>query len=147
MPWFSETYPICASSRAEIFRELTPSNVALPRVGSRMFISTLIVVVFPAPFAPIIANALPSGTSKLNPRSASKRPNFFQRFSMRIIYGSPPGAFELCPLLLNRLQNVADIEIHALRLDHKLLHLALQEALSLARPRLWNLCHYRSNPR
>src|SRR2546423_1437289 len=52
MSWFSETYPISASSRGEIFRESTPSSVALPRVGSKMFISTSMVVVFP----PVCAN-------------------------------------------------------------------------------------------
>src|SRR6202161_2102751 len=63
-----------------------------------MFNSTLIVVVFPAPFAPIIANALPSGTSKLNPRSASKRPNLLQRFSMRIIGSLPPRSSPALPI-------------------------------------------------
>ncbi len=71
MSWFSDTYPIWLSSRGEILRESTPSTVAEPRDGSIIFIRTLMAVVLPAPFAPINANALPSGTEKLNPRKAS----------------------------------------------------------------------------
>jgi len=67
------------SWRSEIRRESTPKTVAEPRVGERMFISTLIVVVLPAPFAPINAYALLWGTEKLSPRRASCRPKFFQR--------------------------------------------------------------------
>src|SRR5262252_4198596 len=51
------------------------------------------VVVLPAPLAPISANAHPSGTSKLKPRSASYRPNVFHKSVARIICGSPPWAF------------------------------------------------------
>jgi hypothetical protein len=49
-------------------------------------------------------------------------------------------------LLLDREHNVADIEIHAFRLDYKLLDFALQKTLAVTRPRLWNLGHHRSNP-
>jgi hypothetical protein len=50
-------------------------------------------------------------------------------------------------LVLNRLHNVADIELHSLRLDHKLFHLVLQETLSVTGPRLWDLCDNGPNPR
>ena len=53
--------------------------LALPFVGSMMFISTLMVVVFPAPLAPMSAYALPGGTVKLSPRRASFRPYRFHR--------------------------------------------------------------------
>src|SRR5262249_25636796 len=89
------------SSRGAILRESVPRIVALPRVGSMMFISTLIVVVLPAPLAPIKAYALPSGTLKLSPRSASWRRNFFHRPFTSIIDGRPP-FFPALPIALGR---------------------------------------------
>src|ERR1700678_1567841 len=56
-------------------------------------------------------------------------------------------SFELCPLVLNRLHDFGEIEIQALRSDHKLLHLPLQKTLSVAGAGLWDLCYHRSNPR
>ena len=67
------------NSCGEIFRESTPRMLARPRVACRMFIRIRIVVVLPAPLAPMSANALPSGTRKLRPRSASWRPNLFHK--------------------------------------------------------------------
>lgn len=61
-----------ANSRGETRRESTPSTVALPRVGSMMFIGILMLFALPAPFAPISAKALPSGTERL--RLASVMP-------------------------------------------------------------------------
>jgi hypothetical protein len=50
-------------------------------------------------------------------------------------------------LVFNRLNNVVDIKFQAFRFHDELLDLALQKALAVARPRLWNLGDYRSNPR
>ncbi len=50
-------------------------------------------------------------------------------------------------MVLNRLHNFVEIEIHALRSDDKLLNLPLQKTLSVAGAGLWNLCDHRSNSR
>ena len=55
------------AASGEIRCESTPRMAALPRVGSRIFMRILIVVVLPAPLAPISAYALPSGAVRLNP--------------------------------------------------------------------------------
>src|SRR5215471_7508529 len=102
MSWFSDTYPICASSRGEILRESTPKTLAVPRVGSRMFMRTLIVVVLPAPLAPIKANALPSGTAKLRSCTASVRPNLFHSLLTSIIFGLPPPASPAVPTAIRQ---------------------------------------------
>src|SRR5437870_11674544 len=76
--------------------------VAPPRVGSRIFMRILIVVVLPAPFAPMSANALPSGAVKLHPCSASWRPNLFHKLLTRIICESPPPAYPIVPTWFRR---------------------------------------------
>src|SRR6185437_12265587 len=60
-------------------------TTARPRDGAMMFIRHLMVVDLPAPLAPIRAKALPCGIVILRPRSASKRPYFFQTLSTSII--------------------------------------------------------------
>src|SRR3954463_5229712 len=94
MSWFSETYPIWANCFSDRLRESTPKMFAAPRDGAMKFINNWIVVVLPAPFGPITAKALPSGTAIFNPRSASKRPYLFQRLSVSIIiFAQPPALY------------------------------------------------------
>ena len=62
-----------------------------------MFIKTLMVVVLPAPLAPISAKALPSGTEKLKSLTASWCPNFLHSLLMRIIFDSLPAASRTAP--------------------------------------------------
>ena len=63
-----------ATSRTPNRRESTPSTCADPPVGRRRFISSLIVVVLPAPFGPISAKMLPEGTRSESPSTASTCP-------------------------------------------------------------------------
>src|SRR2546423_10521093 len=118
MSWFSETYPISASSRGEIFRESTPSSVALPRVGSKMFISTLMVVVFPPRLRQSARTRFlraPRNSIREARRSARISSKDFLRGSLA---AHLLGLSELGPLIFNRLNNVVDIEFQALRLNH-----------------------------
>src|SRR3954451_22560883 len=115
------------NSRGDIFRESVPKTVALPRVGPMIFMSTLIVVVLPAPLAPISAYALPWGTVKRSPRRASKRPNFFHKPSTSII-GGHLHPFQPCPLHPHGLQQVFLFQSDAQRFHHQLLHFLIQYA-------------------
>src|ERR1700680_3710758 len=101
-------------------------TIAVPAEGSMMFMRTLIVVVFPAPFAPINANALPSGTENVSPRRASWRLNFFHKLSARITCGSPPPVFRDLPIGLRQPRSLgqAGFPFALLPLQVSALHLA-----------------------
>ena len=85
---------ISASSRGEIERESTPRMAARPRDGSSKLTRILIVVVLPAPFGPMRANALPSGIPNSSPCSAFNRLYRFHRSrTSTITCHSPPAAW------------------------------------------------------
>ncbi len=67
----------------------------MPLVGFSSVVSTLMVVVLPAPFGPRNAKISPFFTSNDTSFTAAKSPNFFTRFSTRIMLLS------MDPLLLH----------------------------------------------
>src|SRR5215471_16617791 len=121
------------NSRGAILRESVPKTVAAPHVGSMMFIRTLMVVVLPAPLAPIKAYALPSGTVKLSPRSASWRRNFFHRRPRS--WAGDLHSFQPGPLLSHGLQKILLFQSDAHRFHYQLLHFLIQHAAFVSGPR------------
>src|SRR5262245_450379 len=65
-----------ANSRGLKLRESTPNTVPRPDEESMMFMSILMVVVFPAPLGPRKANTEPCGTCRLKLLTTDLRPNF-----------------------------------------------------------------------
>jgi len=118
--------------RVDIFRESTPSNVAL-RVLAQECSSDFDCPGLPGPFAPIIATHFLRARRKLI-RERVEAPISSKDFlcGSSVVTSSSLRAW---PLVLNCLHNVAYLEAHALGLN-QIVHFALQETLSVARPRL-----------
>src|SRR4051812_26507838 len=99
------------------------------------FISTLIVVDFPAPFGPSNAHTLPSGTASVRSCTASFRPNRRVRFWVSMMFkfenlsevgrdrrarrGLLSFPAEFLPVRRKRGLHIVEFETEFLRLDHE----------------------------
>src|SRR5690349_10751669 len=100
-------------SRGDSRCEGVPMIVAPPASGCRMFMSSRMVVVLPAPFGPISANTEPSGTRRLRFSMASKRPNRFDRRWVSMIIGDDLETAQVRPRVFDGLLHFVQPRAHA----------------------------------
>src|SRR6185295_1012624 len=122
----------CAAS----LRDGVPSTVISPRSGRRMFINMRMMVVLPAPLAPISANTDASGTARFRSSMASKRPKRLATWCVSMIIRHHFQAAQIRPGLLHRLLHVVEARTDSHGLDHQLFDFVLEQAPAVTRARL-----------